>query len=144
MEMLDNSPDDLLDQVLDGPLEEAPRTPANLIARLAGLMKDFPAYASYLRTSRDAVVGTLSDAGTHGLILAALEDGANTYSDLMAETGFSASKLHRHLNQLISLGLVYMTEEPARMAIGHDGQRRPIKRRKLYFLTEKNELPSEK
>jgi predicted ArsR family transcriptional regulator len=103
-------------------------SPAQLIAHLSRLMQRFPAYASYLRTARDAVIGTQSTDGVHGIILGALAEGAATYHDLQTATGFSSSYLRRHLDQLIQSGQVYRTEEPG----GY--QQKP---RKLHFLTKK-------
>lgn len=108
-------------------------SPADLIAALSRLMRKFPAYSSYLRTSRDAVIGALSEDGTHGIILDALESGANCYDDLQTQTGFSASFLHRHLNQLIEAGLVESRNEPVR------GNFRP---RKLFFRTKNKVKPA--
>lgn len=104
-----------------------PQSPSQLIAALGKLMRRFPAYASFLKTARLAVIGQLGEQGTHGIIMAALENGANTYSDLEKETGFSSSHLHRNLNQLINQGLVRQEEEPVK------GNFRP---RKLFFPTE--------
>jgi predicted HTH transcriptional regulator len=103
------------------------QTPSQLIAALGKLMRRFPAYSSILKTARLAVTGQISDQGTHSIILAAIEDGANTYADLEAKTGFSSSHLHRNLNQLINQGLVRQAEEPVR------GNFRP---RKLFFLVK--------
>lgn len=110
---------------------DKPSSPSHLIAALSRLMKRFPAYASYIKTARAAVVGTLSDQGEHGMILAAIEEGANTYDDLRERTGFTRSYLHRNLNQLISAGLVRVEDEPVR------GNFRP---RKLFFRTENKVL----
>jgi predicted HTH transcriptional regulator len=106
---------------------QAQHSPSQLIAALGKLMRRFPAYSSILKTARLAVTGQISDLGTHSIILAAIEDGANTYADLEAMTGFSSSHLHRNLNQLISAGLVRQAEEPVR------GNFRP---RKLFFLVK--------
>ena len=103
-------------------------SPADLIAALSRLMQRHPAYASYLRTSRDAVIGALSQDGVHGILLAALAEGSNTYHDLQQATGFSPSYLHRHLNQLIQSGQVRLEKEPVR------GNFAP---RKLFFRTKK-------
>lgn len=96
------------------------------------MMREHPAYASYIRTSRDAIVGTLSNQGEFGIIRRALRRGANTYDDLIAETGYSRGHLHRRLRQLIKAGLVITEIEATR------GNFRP---RKLFFLTKNKAAP---
>jgi DNA-binding HxlR family transcriptional regulator len=108
-------------------MDKPQSSPSQLIAALSKLMKRFPAFASHIKTARLAVLGQLGDQGAHGIILAAIESGANTYADLEAQTGFVASHLHRNLNQLIRQGLVRQEEEPVR------GNFRP---RKLFFLVK--------
>lgn len=99
-------------------------SPSDLIADLSRLMQQHPAYASFIKTARAAVLGTLSDQGEHGIILRAIEGGANTYEDLIQETGFSKTSLHRNLRQLQRAGLVRTDKEATR------GNFRP---RKLFF-----------
>lgn len=98
-------------------------------------MKSHPAYASYIRTTRDAVIGALSKDGVHGLLLAALANGCNTYQDLRIQTGFSPGYLHRHLSQLIRDGQVETRRVPK------SGRGQP---QKLFFLTKKETYKAKK
>ena len=98
-------------------------------------MRRFPAYASFIKTVRMAVIGSLSDKGQHGRILAAIESGAQTIQDISDETKYSRSYIHDNLQQLISLGLVESRNEPKR------GNFRP---RKLFILTKNKGNPADK
>lgn len=109
------------------PQTPSPNSPSQLIAALSALAKEHPAYASFVKTARAAVIGTLSNEGEHGMILHAIEQGCNTYGDLREETGFSSGYLHKNLKQLIVAGLVRVEDE------GKRGNFRP---RKLFFLTD--------
>lgn len=113
----------------------APRSPADLLAALSVLMREYPQFAIYLRTSRDAVIGACSSDAPRSVILAKIADGCCSYADLQAETGFSASYLHGHLTALVAAGLVNVRSEPGRGG----GRRGGNKPRKLYFLSEKIE-----
>lgn len=104
----------------------AASSPADLLAALARLMKEHPRFAVYLRTSRDAVLGAVSQDGAHAILLRAIREGASSYYDLQEVTGFSASYLHQHLKILAAEGHLEIRQTP-----GYGN-----KPRKLYFLRE--------
>jgi DNA-binding MarR family transcriptional regulator len=103
---------------------------------LSVLMRKYPAHASTLRTARLAVLGAISVDGVHGIIKSALASGNNTYQDLIEVTPYSRSYLHRHLHQLIKEGQVYVRWMKT--------QDRPLRRKKLFFLTEKEPQKNKK
>lgn len=109
------------------PMTSPQNSPTVLLDELSRLMNEFPTYAAYVKTARQAIIGALSPAGPHGLLVLAIAGGARTYADLQERTGFSPSYLHRNLSQLVNSGLLRVENEPPR------GKFRP---RKLFFLSE--------
>lgn len=98
-------------------------------------MRRFPAFASYIRTAREAVIGSMSQDGTHGLMLTGMDLGYNTYEDLMEFTGYSRTHIHDNLNVLIQQGQIYSTIEPLK---------RGGRPRKLFFRSKKKPQPAAK
>jgi DNA-binding MarR family transcriptional regulator len=102
--------------------------PTELLSEIAGLMRRHPAFASYLKTSRDAILFAASKSGPIGLILTAIRSGAHTQEDLRDVTGLSRSNLSQHLRRMIRGNLIEERIEPTR------GNFRP---RKLFFPKKK-------
>lgn len=99
-----------------------------LITELSRLMREYPVFAAYLKTARDAVLHSSGAQGPNGRIIAALRMGGATYEDLIQTTKLTRTTLHRHLKRMAKAGIVEARQEPYR---GEGGPR------KIFFLKRK-------